>query len=129
MAVLTLDYLSGEWTVRRRINHDPDAFGGTASFTPDAAGGLIWRETGTLRLGEYRGPAGRVLIVGGEEVRFEDGRPFHPFRAGALEHRCGPDTYQGEWTVHGHGAFTVRWAVSGPGRADLIVSDYLRAAG
>ena len=99
----------------------------------------MWRETGRLALGDYRGEAHRTLLIGRGtgsgtwEVRFNDGRPFHPLdlRSGrwAAEHRCGRDLYRGVYATPDRDRLTVRWQVTGPGRADSIVSDYRRASG
>jgi hypothetical protein len=134
MALLS-EFLPGAWSVTRVINDD-DGFEGTATFEPEGDGTLSWHEHGRLRLGDYDGQARRayVIVPDGEawQVRFDDGRPFHPLDfsdgRGEAEHRCGPDTYRGVYEILGADHFTVTWTVAGPGRADTIASDYRRAA-
>jgi hypothetical protein len=126
-------FLCGEWSVRRVINDGADGFTGTASFSA-RGDALRWSERGRLRLAGYAGPARRTYLIvpDGEAwaVRFDDGRPFHPLdlRRGhaEVEHLCGPDTYRGVYDVAGADRFSVTWVVTGPGRADTIVSDYRR---
>jgi hypothetical protein len=130
-------FLLGRWSLRREINDGEGAFVGDALFTADGTSGLRWRETGRLALGGYVGEAHRTLLIGPGprsgtwEVRFDDGRPFHPLdlRSGRweAEHQCGPDLYRGVYATPGADRLTVRWRVTGPGRADTIVSDYRRA--
>ena len=128
-------WLAGRWSVSRTVNGDAGAFTGTAAFEPDD-GALRWHETGELRLDDYVGAARRTLAIhptaDGWEVRFDDGRLFHPLqlRDGhcEVEHLCGPDTYRGRFDVDAETAFTVRWHVVGPGRDDVIVSHYTRLA-
>ena len=133
-------YLPGRWRVERTL-HDArlgdGAFTGTASFEPDDEGGLDWLETGRLELGGHVGPARRRLRVtregGAWMVRFDDGRPFHPLtlrcETSAVAHRCGEDTYAGEYVVLGPDAFDVAWRVSGPAKDQRIASRYRRSAG
>ena len=133
------DWLTGEWSVTRVINHGAGRFEGHASFLrdPDAPAALIWREHGRLRLGDHDGPAERTLRIeptatGAWEVRFADGRPFHSLdlTSGSADvtHLCGADTYRGHYAVQTRDRFTTTWRVSGPRKDDLIESVYERAA-
>jgi hypothetical protein len=135
VAVLS-EFLPGAWSVDRVINDGDGDFAGTATFAAAAGGALTWHERGRLRIGGYDGEAHRsyLLVPDGDAwaVRFGDGRPFHPLdlagdRGEAL-HLCGPDTYRGVYEVVGGDRFTITWTVTGPGRADVIASDYRRAA-
>jgi Family of unknown function (DUF6314) len=132
-------WLPGEWTVTRVINDGAGHFEGRVSFAkdPDSPVSLIWHEHGRLRLAGHDGPAGRTLrlepaATGAWEVRFADGRPFHPLDLASgsddVTHLCGADTYHGRYAVEGRDRFTVTWRVTGPRKDDLIVSVYERAA-
>jgi hypothetical protein len=130
-------YLPGTWRVERSL-HDAalgaGRFEGTATFAA-GPGGLRWSEVGRLRLGRYDGLARRELRIvaagDGWEVRFADGRPFHPLDlaagAAAVEHLCGADRYSGELAVEGADAFVVRWRVRGPGKDQRLAGRYVRA--
>jgi hypothetical protein len=131
-------YLCGRWGVDRvvRDGEARGAFAGTAEFSPTGARAeLLWDEAGELRLAGYEGPARRRLhlVPDGEgwEVRFDDGRPFHPLdlREGrcAAAHDCGADRYEGEYVIRGPDAFDVVWRVRGPAKDQEIVSRYRRA--
>jgi hypothetical protein len=133
-------WFRGRWSVRRAINGDAGRFTGTAEFTRQDSGATRWHESGELTLGAHRGPAWRTLELGpgGDRdgpwlVRFDDGRPFHDLDLSAglwePEHLCGPDVYRGRYEVLGADRLRVTWQVTGPGRADTIVSDYRRLAG
>jgi hypothetical protein len=124
--------------VRRKINGAADAFIGEAVFSDDGDGGVVWHDRGRLRLGDPEVEAFRILRIvtdpdgGAWEVRFHDGRHFHPLdlRSGrcSVEHLCGPDVYSGTYIVHGEDELSVRWEVSGPDGDDTILSTYRRLA-
>lgn len=129
-------YLPGTWEVQRALEDaavGAGTFSGTATFTP-GDGGIAWEEHGRLRLGDYDGPARRVLSIvahdGAWVVRFEDGRHFHPLdlRTGGcrVSHPCGADAYAGEYMVLGPDRLDVRWRVRGPGKDQRIDSRYRR---
>jgi hypothetical protein len=130
-------FLAGEWRVERALTDaalGDGAFSGTATFAP-RGDELAWEERGRLRLGSYDGPARRSLrVVAADaawEVRFADGRAFHPLDlsggACAVTHPCGEDVYSGAYEVLGDDAFVVRWTVRGPHKDQRIVSRYDRA--
>lgn len=130
-----VSFLTGSWDVVRDLRHGDErgGFAGTATFSREGDG-LAWVETGELRLESYVGPATRRLAIvpfaGTWEVRFDDGRPFHPLdlergRCDAVHH-CGPDLYEGEYVVLGDGALDVTWRVTGPAKDQEIVSRYRR---
>ena len=129
-----VEYLGGAWSVRRVVNHGVMRFDGVARFAPIARGELTWSEIGQLRTDTHEGPASRAYLItrAGRawEVRFEDGRPFHPLdlRDGRCdaEHLCGADVYRGVYEVLEPDRFAVRWRVTGPGRDDVIASEYRR---
>ena len=130
-------FLAGRWDVERTLRHGDErgAFVGTATFEREGDG-LVWDEEGELRLESYDGSASRRLRIvpapPAWEVRFDDGRPFHPLDlAGgrcAAVHHCGPDLYEGEYVVLGDGALDVFWRVTGPEKDQEIVSRYRRPA-
>lgn len=131
-------FLAGTWHVDRDLHEAlgdrSGRFVGTAVFVPED-GGLRWTETGDARLGDYSGAASRVLLVrpatdGGWEVRFDDGRFFHPLdlRDGRsrVDHPCGEDHYRGEIRVETEDRFVIAWRVHGPRKDQTIVSRYTR---
>jgi hypothetical protein len=129
-------FLAGRWTVERtlRWGDEEGAFAGVAEFRPDGEG-LVWDEEGRLRWQRYDGQARRRLLVvpagEGWEVRFDDGRLFHPLdlRSGEDDavHPCGEDRYEGEYRVLGDDELLVRWRVVGPAKDQEILSRYRRA--
>lgn len=130
-------FLTGSWTVAREVHDDHSgldgAFTGVARFVPEGDG-LVWIETGRLRLGSHEGEASRTLRIvpegDGWAVRFEDGRPFHPLdlRSGVsvVDHPCGEDHYVGGLRAESRDAVEIRWRVSGPTKDQTIVSRYTR---
>jgi len=124
--------------VTRVINAGTGSFTGRARFAadPGSPGALVWSETGRLKLGGHDGPAHRTLRIepvsdGAWEVRFADGRPFHPLDLSGgsddVIHLCGADTYHGTYAVESEDRFTVTWRVTGPRKDDVIESVYERA--
>jgi hypothetical protein len=120
--------LTGRWAIERRV-HDLRAgtsgrFQGTATIAPDGR----WVEEGTLAFGPYRGPARRELHIVGREVRFADGRLFHPLDlSGApVEHLCNEDRYTGEYRLVGPDRFETTWRIAGPGKDQRIETTYRR---
>jgi hypothetical protein len=132
-------WLRGAWEITRRINGGTGHFEGRARFSADPATPevTIWQEQGRLRLGAHDGPAARTLRIepatdGAWQVRFADGRPFHPLELTGgswdVTHLCGADVYRGHFEVQHDDRFTVTWRVTGPHKDDVIVSVYVRAA-
>ncbi|MFJ4684251.1 DUF6314 family protein [Streptomyces sp. NPDC091377] len=136
-----LAYLAGSWRVTREVRDldggDEGRFTGDTVFAPlPDGGGLLHRESGTfVWRGEAR-PAGRTLrfapgaAPGTAEVRFADGRPFHPLDLTGgryvAEHPCAADLYRGEFTVAGPDRWRTVWRVGGPAKDLLLVTDYTR---
>lgn len=128
-------FLAGRWTVERRLSEGDaqGSFAGVAEFTPDGDG-LVWDERGRLRWQRYDGEAHRRLLVvpagAGWEVRFDDGRLFHPLDLSTDRyeafHPCGEDRYAGTYRVVGQDELLVRWRVRGPRKDQEIVSRYRR---
>jgi hypothetical protein len=153
-------YLLGAWQVRRTLLNRADGtrgtFTGTATFTPlpDDAASLRWREAGTVSWGigpadprggspparrpAFTGPAIReYLLVPGRpagpwEVRFEDGRAFHPLLLDAgswtADHWCSPDTYRVRFSVLSKNRLDYEWDVTGPAKDQLLRTELTRAA-
>jgi hypothetical protein len=128
-------FLAGRWAVQRTLAHGDErgSFEGAAEFTRDGDG-LVWDERGRLRFQRYDGEARRRLLVvpgaDGWEVRFDDGRLFHPLELGeedfAAFHPCGEDAYSGTYRVVGEDELLVTWRVRGPRKDQEIVSRYRR---
>ncbi len=152
-------FLLGGWTIEReiddRLGGRRGTLRGTATFRARDER-LEWLERGTLRIGDLETAATRRLWIvpagtapeagetggtdpstpptahgaGRWEVRFEDGRPFHPLdlRDGgcAVDHPCRDDHYAGSYAVLGRDAFRARWRVVGPRKDQLISSLYRR---
>lgn len=129
--------LAGRWTVRRKL-HDRrlgqrGAFEGVADFVPDGDG-LRWTERGRMRFGAHDGPAWRELRIvpadAGWEVRFADGRPFHPLdlEDGEVLHPCGEDRYVGRYAFDGDDVLRVRWEVTGPEADERLEAVYRRSS-
>jgi hypothetical protein len=120
--------LTGRWRVERRVLDllmgAVGRFEGVATFAADGR----WREEGTLEFGGYRGPARRELRIADGMVWFDDGRPFHPFdlSGGRVEHRCGQDTYAGEYRLVTADRLEVTWHVRGPEKDQRIDTSYSR---
>ena len=120
--------LTGRWTIGRRV-YDLRAgtsgcFAGIATITPDGR----WVEEGTLEFGPYRGPARRELRIAGGEVRFADGRPFHPLdlTGAPVKHLCGDDRYVGEFRLVATDRFETTWCITGPGKEARVDTSYSR---
>jgi len=140
----TVDFLSGDWTLARRIsNHrtgQVGSFHGTASFCPSATSKpgrvLTYTESGELRLGNHRGPAGRSLLVldagdGTADVQFSDGREFYrlDLRTGTCTaaHPCRADRYHLTVTRLGPDSYAETWRVTGPSKDYELRTTYTRA--
>ncbi len=133
-----VDLLAGRWSVRRDVcDHRlglRGAFTGVAVFTRTDAG-LTWSERGHMRFSAYDGPAFRDLVVvaagDGWEVRFPDGRLFHPLdlSTGVCDavHPCGEDVYRGRYVLETPDRLTVAWRVSGPEADESLDAVYDRA--
>jgi hypothetical protein len=131
------EYLLGRWDVERTMSEggDEGGFAGVAEFSRAAdADRLTWDEHGRMR---WRGndlEARRRLELVREgaawEVRFDDGRPFHPLDLStgvcSAVHPCGEDHYEGEYRVVDDDAFEVAWRVRGPRKDQRILSRYRR---
>ena len=138
--------LVGTWDFRREIRHADGAeysADGEARFSVVDDGRVRWAEHGTLRWAAGTTPVTRTLFIVREPVRdggaapdggavpgwhvtFEDGRDFHPWTAGAVEHLCGRDLYQGgiEAPARPTSSWELRWHVTGPEKDYLMHTWY-----
>jgi uncharacterized protein DUF6314 len=121
--------LVGRWALVRRIADRRTGQHGTVTgelrIDPDG-GGLRWTETGVLRWDGVDRPVSRTYLLrhgpAGWEVRFADGRPFHPWRPGEpVTHPCRADVYTGLVTVDGDRMRTL-WDVRGPAKDQRLVT-------
>ncbi|MBA2955520.1 hypothetical protein GON03_14385 [Nocardioides sp. MAH-18] len=117
--------LLGTWTltrvVRDRWAGERRDVTGTATLTAESPDRVRWTEAGTMTWPGHAVEVQRTLFVdraaSGWLVRFEDGRPFHPWSVGAeVEHPCAPDHYRGRIDVTGHpvSSWRVAWDAVGP---------------
>lgn len=141
--------LVGTWEFRREIEHaDGTAYTahGAARFSPEGDGRVRWAEHGTLRWDGGSTPVSRTLFLvrdasagadagqadtgpeAGWRVTFEDGRDFHPWTAGAVEHLCGRDLYAGGLAVAPvpTSEWELRWHVTGPEKDYVLHTRYTR---
>lgn len=127
--------LVGRWELRRRVVDRRAAqhgvMVGELVVRPDGAG-VRWEEQGVLRFGGAQRPATRTYLVrqgsDGWEVRFADGRPFHPWRPGeVVVHPCRDDVYTGLVTVDGD-LMRTAWDVRGPAKEQRLVTRFYRSA-
>jgi hypothetical protein len=121
--------LVGTWDFHRAIHDHRDGVEytarGAAGVTAQDDGRVRWVEHGTLSWAAGSTPVSRTLFLVREpaddegpvrwRVTFEDGRDFHPWIAGAVEHPCGLDLYRGGIDVPDEQAsWELRWRVTGP---------------
>ena len=133
---LSLADLAGAWMLRRRIAHADGTVAtleGSCAFEPDGEG-LRQVERGTLRLGGRALEARQAYLWRpGPEVRFADGRAFHPVGRGLrpeARHLCGADVYEVRYGFEAlaGGRWTSEWRVRGPRKDYAMTSAYARAA-
>lgn len=127
--------LLGQWRLDRRISdRRARTFGtvhGTLLLVEDGAQ-IRWSERGTLRWNGADLPVTRELALveepSGWQVRFADGRPFHPWRPGEIvEHPCNADLYRGLVDV-APDRLRVLWDVLGPAKDQRILTRCRRSA-
>jgi hypothetical protein len=138
-------YLMGAWRVERALDDRrrgaPGSFAGEAVFRASAANALAYREEGRLALGGYETLAHQSyhyafpaphLAPHRAEVRFADGRPFHPLDLSGgrwtAEHACGADLYRGRFEALGCDRWTAEWEIVGPRKDQVLSSRFTRAA-
>lgn len=123
--------LLGVWQLERRLYDRPGGFGRVTGWLElTLVGGVVhWLELGELRWGGQTYEVTRELhIVRGDtdgwDVRFTDGRMFHPWRPGGhVQHPCGRDLYRGLIAVdESRTRLRVLWDVSGPLKSQRIMT-------
>ena len=127
---------AGTWQIDRRIEDRRGPEGrleGAARLTPDAEG-LVYEETGLLRLGDGAPFAASRRYLWREgpegiELRFADGRFFHRFRPDApeAEHPCGADLYRVRYDFAAWPEWRSEWRVTGPRKEYRMTTCYRRA--
>lgn len=125
--------LPGAWTLRRAIEDTrfgAGSFTGTADFSPQPDGALLYEELGELTLGAWRGPAWRRWIYALEGdalvVRYPGTlAELHSFvfaaePNGAVSarhvHLCGEDRYDARFERGADGSLHLAYAVTGPAK-------------
>ncbi|WEP00392.1 DUF6314 family protein [Streptomyces sp. FXJ1.172] len=135
-----LAHLAGRWRVGRSVRdlagRGEGHFCGVTLFSPLDGGGLLHEESGDFTWQGVTRPATRTLrflpgaAPGTADVRFADGRPFHPLdlRTGryVADHPCAADLYRGEFTVRDADHWRTLWRVGGPAKDLLLTTDYAR---
>ena len=130
--------LVGTWTLTRvvddRLAGERRDVSGRATLELEAPDRVRWHEEGTMTWAGRSVPVSRTLHVvrdGADwEVRFSDGRTFHPWAVGAeVDHPCAPDHYRGLVQADGDpvGRWTVEWRAQGPEKDYVMRTAHLRA--
>lgn len=123
--------LLGVWQLERRlVDRRAGGFGRVTGWLELTLVGSVvhWLELGDLRWGGSVYEVTRELHIvpdgDGWEVRFTDGRPFHPWRPGeTVEHPCAADLYRGLIRVDPERTrMRVLWDVTGPDKQQRIVT-------
>ncbi|MBZ5739197.1 DUF6314 family protein [Nocardioides mangrovi] len=128
--------LLGAWTLRRvvedRLAGERRDVVGRAVLDLAAPDRVRWSEEGTMTWAGRSVPVSRTLHVvrtgagdTGWEVRFSDGRLFHPWSVGAeVDHPCAPDHYRGRVETEGDPVdrWTVTWTARGPQKDYTMVT-------
>lgn len=138
--------LLGRWALRRRVTDRTTGLVGTVRGTLQIsahADSLLWEEAGRF---DWMLPASgtsrwqparsaqisrslRLALADGQWwMQFADGRPFHPWRPGAVvEHPCAADLYRGIVAVdRGSTRMRTVWDVSGPTKDQRLVTRLTR---
>jgi len=129
-------FLEGGWrivrTLRDKKRRTRGTFHGAASFSPSGQA-LRYREDGRVKFGGFDGSAFREYHYAFPSshcahVCFADGHLFHvlDLTRGHFEttYACGPDTYEGLFTVPAADRWEARWKVCGERKELNIVSCY-----
>ncbi len=126
--------LLGVWRLWRRVVDRRQGWGGTVAGTltlVDEGPRIRWRESGTLRWDGADLPVTRELLLqrerGAWQVRFADGRPFHPWRPGeVVDHPCNADLYRGLIDARPD-SLRILWDVVGPAKDQRLFTRCVRA--
>lgn len=128
--------LLGVWQLERRLaDRHGGGFGRVSGWLELTLVGAVvhWLELGELSWGGARYEVTRELHImpdgAGWQVRFTDGRAFHPWRPGELvEHPCRQDLYRGLVKVDDERKrLRVLWDVTGPFKDQRIVTRCVRS--
>ena len=123
--------LLGVWQLERRLYDRPGGHGTVSGWLElTLVGGVVhWLELGVLHWGGQTYEVTRELHIirdddGAWQVRFTDGRLFHPWRPGEqVEHPCKADLYRGLIVVDDSlTRLRVLWDVIGPLKTQRIVT-------
>ena len=133
-------YLTGVWEIGRtlddKLRGECGRFEGRGVFAPGEDGTLVYEEQGRLALGGFETLAHQSYLYAfpaphRAEVRFADGRPFHPLDLSAgewrAEHLCAADLYRGRFQALGPDRWSVAWTVAGPRKDQVLESRFTRA--
>lgn len=135
MTVRPTDLL-GVWQLQRRlVDRRAGRFGHVSGWLELTLVGSVvhWLELGELAWGGGVFEVTRELHIvadgAGWQVRFADGRPFHPWRPGeVVEHPCRDDVYRGLVRVDpARTRLRVLWDVTGPAKDQRIVTRCARS--
>lgn len=140
MAGITQQEFVGRWRFDRLIE-DARAgqvirVDGIARFEP-RDGHVLYVEDGELHLpgqAPMRAERRYLWVFGAEEVavQFDDGRPFHQFRADGMAegtaHLCGEDLYEVQYDFTRWPVWSSVWQVRGPRKAYCSRTRYERFA-
>ena len=135
-----LEEFAGDWAIERRIEDrkfgQDGSLRGTARLEPGGfENGLIYREEGTLSLGDAgEMEAVRIYLWAPHErgisVHFQDGRDFHVIELDRLmpdaQHHCSPDMYHVSYDFSRWPRWTSAWRVQGPKKNYKRVTQYIR---
>ena len=136
-----MNEFEGTWEIHRdiedRMSNQNGTLDGTATLSPGGfEGGMIYRETGGLNLGEDSDTmeATRIYLwnahPSGIAVFFQDGKPFHVIEMDRsmpdAQHHCAPDMYHVVYDFNKWPNWNVQWRVRGPRKDYRMVTNYKR---
>ena len=121
--------LVGQWRLHRRVvDRRRSAYGLVVGTLVVHREGdvLVWHESGSWTMAGRTHPVSRTYLLAEGWMRFEDGRPFHPWTPGEwVAHRCGNDVYRGLVDV-APGRIRTLWDVTGPAKDQRLVTRLTR---
>lgn len=130
-------YLTGGWTVERRIKNlstgETGFFSGEVLFSADGDG-LRYDEVGRLTMGGVETNAIRSYLYRFRQpkqadVFFTDGRFFHAFDLSRgifeVQHLCGNDMYDGTFKAEDETVWSIHWRITGP-KKNLIMTSQMK---
>jgi hypothetical protein len=135
-----LERLLGEWRIEREIPGQ-GSMSGIASFVVAGDSGVLYRESGEVRLHDGTRLRGEQCyfykaITNGFAVYFHDSAELFErvtflggegeAWVGRAEHLCKSDVYASRYVFYGDGTFEIRHAVRGPRKDYSIQTRYQR---